>query len=128
MTSNMIPYPSYSDLNSILDDLEDRWFERTLTHYASHLLGKGVLDQDDLEAALRKAIIVVATAMPPVTHHFKKIYVFDGIAIKTDWLVSDLGLQMILMNADVSNPEVARLQVQLLSKTRSRKPNPFPIS
>jgi len=34
--------------------------------------------------------------------------------LKSDWLVSDLGMRLIIMNADVSNPVTARLQVELL--------------
>jgi hypothetical protein len=115
METTLIIYPSYYDRHSILEEFEEQINEQGLVHYASCLLEKGLPDEDDLEAALQKAIIAVSAARLPMHRHFRKIFVWDDHDMKTDWLVSDLGLQLILMNANVANPLVARWQIEILS-------------
>jgi hypothetical protein len=115
METTLIVYPSYYDRHSILDEIEEQLNEQCLVHYASFLLEKGLPDEDELEVAVQKAIITVTAARLPAHCHFRKIFVWDDHEMKTDWLVSDLGLRLILMNANVSNPLVARWQVEILS-------------
>jgi hypothetical protein len=102
---------------SLFEQLEERLLERSLTHYASWLLDRGLKDQQALEKALDKAMSVLCSARMACHHHFKKIYVSQQGQLKTDWLVSDLGMRMIIMQAD-TNPAVASLQVQLLSTSQ----------
>jgi hypothetical protein len=98
----------------MLDEIEDRFNSRQLTHYASQLLGKCLQDEADLDKALKKAITTLTAARLPSYKHFKKVYICSG-EIRKDWLVSELGLRLILLNADVSNPVVARMQVKILA-------------
>ena len=108
-------YPaSRYDYFSFLADLDDDMVSAHLIHYASRLLGNGLYDEAGLEQALHKALIACRSAGLPVSRNFKTIFVCSGSGISMDWLVSDLGLQLILLNADVSNPLVAKLQVQVL--------------
>lgn len=116
MLNSLIIYPSYFDTHStLMDEIEDRMVERELHHYASCLLEKGLQDEEDLELALKKAVIAMNAAHLSATRHFKKVFICVGGEIKRDWLVSDLGLKLIMMNADVSNPVVARLQIEILT-------------
>jgi len=115
MLKDLIKYPSYFEMHSaLLDDIEEMLATKDLTHYASQLLQNGLQD-DELDEALCRAIKAVTTARLPVTRHFKKVFISYGGEIKKDWLVSDLGLRLIVLNADVENPLVARLQVEILS-------------
>jgi hypothetical protein len=98
------------------NEIEDALLVHTLTHYAGRLIGKAMKNAEDLETALAKSITAVAAAHLPAAHHFRRVYVSDVTGIRTDWLVSDLGLRMLILNADVSNPLVAQLLVNLLSK------------
>ena len=98
-----------------VEELEERIAEKELVNYASELLDKGIKDEEELEIAMHKAITALSTAHLPASHHFKKIFISVGHDIKNDWLVSDLGLRLIMMNADVSNPVVAKLQIEILS-------------
>lgn len=102
-------------------DWEDGLAAAHLIHYASRLLGRGLHDSGELEQALHKAIVACRAAGLPVTDNFKTIFICSGACdtITVDWLVSDLGLQLILLNADVSNPLVAKLQVQVLAGLHS---------
>jgi hypothetical protein len=116
MVNSLVVYTSYYDNHSsFMDELEEKLVERTLTHYASQLLENCLHDESDLETALQKAVIAMNTVQPPASNHFRKIFISRGAEVVTDWLVSDLGLRLIILNADVSNPVVARLQVEILS-------------
>jgi hypothetical protein len=94
---------------------ETKLMEQGLVHYASWLLDRGLRDQDELEQALFKAVQAVCAARVSCREHFKRIYVCQHGQLKTDWLVSDLGMRMIIMHADPRNPAMASLQVQILS-------------
>ncbi|NII26598.1 hypothetical protein HB364_16030 [Pseudoflavitalea sp. X16] len=116
MFPDVIIYPSYADTHSsVLDDIRDLFISRRLIHYAGSLQERCQLDEAALEKAVQKALVVCVTAGISPEEHFKSVFVYAGDALKKDWLVSDLGLQLITLNADITNPVVARLQVELLS-------------
>ncbi|MGN6293554.1 MAG: hypothetical protein ACTHMV_12495 [Chitinophagaceae bacterium] len=99
-------------------ELEDRVIERNLTHYASWLLGRGLRNQGELEEALGKAMKALTSARLACYRHFKKIYISQQGQLKPDWLVSDLGMRMIIMHTDAENPAMASLQVQVLTEMK----------
>src|SRR5438477_11559026 len=92
-----------------------------LHHYASSLLENSLHDEHELQQALQKAIMACRAAGLPVLQNFKTIFISSAGDTKIDWLVSDLGLQLILLNADVSNPLVARLQAQVPNRDHSTR-------
>ena len=102
------PYPV-----SFWQDIGDLFFRRQCTHYVSQILLPGVIAADDLEEAVTKAIKACALAGLPVHRHFQSIYVCAEETQK-DWLVSDLAFQLIVLNANVAHPVIARMQVELL--------------
>jgi hypothetical protein len=115
MKQSIVLYSSQFDTHSVLlDEFEERIADSDLHHYASELLEKGLQDEEELEQALQKAITALCAAHMPCRCHIKKVFISYGDNIRNDWLVSDLALRLIIMNADVSNPIVARLQVELL--------------
>src|SRR2546421_2765166 len=115
MLRNLVPQSYFDYHTAIMDDIEDQIIASGLNHYASQLLKKGLHDQAELERSLQKAITAVITARLPATKHFRTVFICCGRELIKDWLVSDLGMRLILLNADVSNPLVARLQVEILS-------------
>lgn len=116
MVNNLVLYPAYFDYHSpVMDEFEDRLVERTLTHYASQLLESCLATEEELDAAVQKALTAINTVHIPASNHFRKIFISLGQEVKTDWLVSDLAFRLIILNADVANPIVARLQVEILS-------------
>lgn len=117
MFPDLIIYPSYADEHStVLDDIRDIFISRRLIHYAGSLKERCLLNDTELESAVQKALTVCVTAGINPEEHFRHIFVYSGEVLGKDWLVSDLGLQLIMLNADIGNPIVARLQVELLSK------------
>jgi len=115
MTDSMVLYSSRFDYSTFLDEFEERIADSALHHYASELLEKGLHDEEELKQALQKAITALCAAHMSCRQHVKKVFISYGDNIRNDWLVSDLALRLIIMNADVSNPVIARLQVELLS-------------
>ncbi len=110
-------YKAYFDEGSVgRNDLEDALSVLNLHHYASLLLRMGFGDEVYLHQALQKAITACKSANLPAGRHFKSVFICSGNSIREDWLVSDLGLQLILLNADVSNPKAAIWQIQILSQ------------
>ncbi|MDF2193271.1 hypothetical protein [Paraflavitalea sp. CAU 1676] len=114
MHPDLIIYQSYTDAYAnVVDDVREILLSRRLIHYAGSLKERALLDEEELEKAVRKALIVCVSAGIQPSEHFKSIFIYEKEALKKDWLVSDLGLQLILLNADIENPVVARLQVEL---------------
>lgn len=106
----------YGDIDTgFFEHLEDGFIVKNLTHYASELLRKGLHDEVELDTALHKAMNALTRASLPVVKHFREVYVSEEGMIKRDWMVSDLGYRLIIFNADVSNPVVAKLQVEVLA-------------
>jgi len=112
----LIRYGTPADRSNPFREMEEKFTENRLTHYASWLMDRGLRDEVELEDALQKAMSVLCSARLSCHHHFKKIYVCQQGQLKTDWLVSDLGMRMIIMHTDAGNPMMATLQVQLLSE------------
>ena len=116
MLPDVIIYPSYTDLYStVMDEVREILISRQLIHYAGSLIERCQLEEDELEKAVQKALVVCISAGITPAEHFKHVFIYEGDALKKDWLVSDMGLQLILLNANVSNPVIARLQVELVT-------------
>lgn len=117
MQMELMVYPSYYESHAdLLDHLEEIAAERKLIHYASELLGRGFRNTDELEDALIKAFTEIRAARLPVHYHFKKVFISCEGDIRYDWLVSDLGMRLIILNADANNPILARLKVEVAER------------
>ena len=115
----LIIYPSYQQTHfSYLEELEDSLAERKLIYYASSLLNRGFDDPGELEDAISKACTAISIAGKPVHHHFRKVFIAGDhdLDLQYDWLVSDLGMKMIILNADASNPLIANLKLKVADR------------
>lgn len=109
-------FARFDQEDGLFQELENKVMEKGLVHYASWVLDRGgVRDQAELEKALHKAMQVLCSARRSCRGHFKQVYVCQHGQLKTDWLVSDLGMRMIIMHTDAANPAMASLQVKILS-------------
>lgn len=122
MRSALVRYGSaFNASENFLQRLEEKLRAKELSYYASGLLGLGLKNESELEIALSKAMEVICSAKITCSNHFKKIYVSRSGQLHTDWLVSALGMRMIIMQASSHNPELAAMQVSILSSTYQRK-------
>lgn len=106
---------------SIYDPLEDvLYFERfrsvPLRHMASELMRDFDYDTtEELQQALNNAFEVCAIMHIPINVHFRKVYIYESNMLRTDWLLSDLGTYLLLINGNTHNPNVARARVAMLN-------------
>ena len=102
---------------SVLDDVADRIIASHLIHYTSTLIGDELFDEEELELALHKAMETCNAAGMPLVNHFKLIYISAGGQLRRDWLVSDLGFHLVILNKEVTSPLSAKLKIQVLTRT-----------
>lgn len=96
-------------------DAESRLADNELVYYASSLMDLGLEEWTKVESALLRAMDALQAAHLSCRRHFKKIFISQQGELQTDWLVSPLGMRMVIMHTDTGNPVLARLKVQLLS-------------
>ena len=114
MVTTLVPYSYFDAHADELYEMQDRIICGGLTHYGSSLLQKCFHDKMELERSLEKTFAALRAANEPILKHFRTVFVC-GDELIVDWMISDLGLRLLLINADVTNPSVAKLQVELVS-------------
>jgi len=109
---SIVPYAYIESISEELYEVEDRIACGALTHYASPLLEKCFHDANELEQSLRKAALALRAANEPVSNHFRTVFLC-GDELTQDWMISDVGMRLLLINADASNPVVAHLLLKI---------------
>lgn len=118
-TRSIIPwlFMQHSEYTSVLEDVADRIIASHLTHYTSSLIGEELFDEEELEFALHKAMETCKAAGMPLSNHFRMIFISKEGNLRRDWLVSDLGFHLVILNKEVTSPLSARLKIQVLTRT-----------
>lgn len=102
-----------------LDELTDTNFYRRvpLRHLASELVEEfGYKREEDLLLAMNEAFNLCMVMHIPINLHFRKVYLYEKGGLITDWMLSDFGSYLLLVNGNTSNPYVARARVQQFIK------------
>ena len=100
----------------MLDRVGESVLDRNLKYLASELSGYGIESGHELKQAVERAMQVCQSAELSVRSNFKAIYVCIEGQLYKDWRLSELGRNLILLNASPANPYVARLQLELLKR------------
>ena len=104
----------YDHLDDIIDS--ERFSRIPLRHLASELMEEfWYNDENDLQNSLTQAFEVCCALNIPINLHFKKVYLYFDNSLKSDWLLSDLGSYLLLINGNTRNPNVARARLYLIS-------------
>ena len=111
---SLIPYAFIESVSEELHEVENRMACCALTHYGSQLLANCFHDRTELEQSLNKALMALKAANEPVSHHFRTIFLC-GDELTSDWMISDVGMRLLLINADASNPLVAHLLLKIVT-------------
>jgi len=53
----------------------------------------------------------------PIKNHFRRVFLYSNTGLETDWLLSDLGAYLLLMNAGHRNYYTARAQLYPFFRT-----------
>jgi len=112
----MVPVIIYKEQLSMSsgDHFFERLLERDLKLLASELIQYGFEDMSEIDTAVERAMKICVAAAIPIRSNFKRFYISIDGWIVADWLISDLGKKLILINATASNPYVAKIQMALL--------------
>src|SRR5216684_5413284 len=98
------PYEDFFD--------SDKYHTVPLPCLASELAtAYGFTDKADLEHALNEAFEVCLLTGIPIREHFKRVYLCENDCLVTDWLLSELGSYLLLINGNARNPAVAKARV-----------------
>ncbi|MDR3680960.1 MAG: hypothetical protein P4L41_13430 [Flavipsychrobacter sp.] len=104
----------YDHLDNIIEELH--YSRIPLRHLASELISEFGYENEHMKDALEKTFELCFMMDIPIDLHFKKVYLYEGESLLTDWMLSDLASYMLLMNGDVHNPNVAKARLYLLHK------------
>ncbi|HCQ29586.1 MAG TPA: hypothetical protein DIU39_04820 [Flavobacteriales bacterium] len=110
----LIQYILYN--NSALAEFNDAFYHSKMTHYASELIEEFDFSEEEFLQALNKASNTFKTLDIPVQNHIRKIYKIENGISYYDFKLSPLAYALILVNGDTHNPNVAKLQIELINK------------
>jgi hypothetical protein len=102
--------------NNVLVNFEEAFYHAKMTHYASELIADFDFTEQEFLTALRKASNALKTNDIPVGNHIRKIYKIQNGISTYDFKLSPLAFTLILLNGNTQNPNVAKLQVELINK------------
>ena len=102
-------------MTSVVEEFLQKVKELNLICYASEAAKEMEFESAaEFHEAVKRAMELCIHAGIPLEGNFRQIYKcsYDGIVY--DWKLSVLAYQMVCLNGGSSNPNVARLQVELL--------------
>lgn len=111
---NLIIFHEKQDIQESLDNFLDVYYNSQMSYFASDLMEKG-LSLIDIKKGVSKAIMASKSAGIDIRKHFQLTYTQRNGALISDCKLSKLGYAMVLLNAPVENPVVARWQVKILN-------------
>jgi hypothetical protein len=79
----------------------------------------GFRTKQELREALYKAFQVCFTLHIPVQLHFKKIFITGSQFLEEDWLMTDMGSYLLLVNGNPYNPKVAAAQLHFIRQQKT---------
>ena len=114
-TTKITKYKASSD-SPFLEEFEEIYSGLSRKYFASDLSSLGIDNGQELTTAVQRAMQACRAAGLSVNRNFKKVYISKGGDIFRDWKISALARKLIILNADPSNPIIAKLQVKLAQR------------
>lgn len=99
-----------------VEEFEDLFSGLSLQLFASDLSSLGIEHGPEMYEAVQRAMMACRGAGLSVDRNFKEIFVSRGGVIYRDWKISSLARNLIILNADPSNPIIAKIQVKLANR------------
>lgn len=113
MKNNGLTNTKHQDSIYYCKEFINNYYSSGLRYRASDLISIG-LSPHDLEVALRRAMTTCRVAGKQIRKHFLPIYTSIGGKLVRDCKLSRLAYTLVLLNANVQNPSVARFQLKVL--------------
>ncbi len=102
----------YDQRNDILNSFD--FSNVPLRHLASELMQEYGYEDNSLKVAMEQAFEMCVIMDIPIRTHFKKVYLYENGELRSDWMLSDVGSYLLLMNGDVHTPNVAKARMYML--------------
>ena len=104
----------YDYLDEVLATQQIRQTRHTkkLEYYASDIMTRmGSTSAEDFTDTLFRTFKVCTALDIPINDNFKKIHLYDGTKMITDWQLSALACYLLMLNGNPMNPSVAKIQL-----------------
>ena len=98
-----------------LDHFIDAAFELQLSRVSNDLYAIG-LNDEDVQEAVRRAMNTCISLGLPIRRHFKQVYLCGDNMISKSWKLSERAFKLVVINANTTNPNVAKFQTDLITK------------
>jgi len=110
METHYITHYSSVHSKSISDEFEEALRDSTLHYSMRHIILAGITSQENVAAAMERAMQVCSLAGVNIRYHFKQVYVSNENtgAVYTDWLMSRKGFNLMIMQSPELNEQIAR--------------------
>ena len=112
----IIYHESYPNSDAV-EQFFDAFNTAQMTYLASDLLKNGV-SGEEISKALVRAFKASEAADLDVRKHFLPIYTQGAEGVFNDCKLSELGFRLLLINADITVPAIAKYQLKLLQAFR----------
>jgi len=111
----IVRYHEVDRLHPAIEWFISRMNEQNYRYYASELFRRISQTPDqDLYAAMRKAIAILRLTGIPVQKHFTVVYRSGPSGIRHDWKISDLACSLIIMSYESPDAETEEFRRALL--------------
>ncbi|MEW4923794.1 hypothetical protein [Algibacter sp. 2305UL17-15] len=108
----IIVYQKKYETANAIKHFMDMFYGKEMTYLASNLLNKD-FDLEDINGAIKKAIVATETLHLEVSQHFRSLYTHREGQLVKDCKLSKLGFALVVLNANPKNKYVANLQLAL---------------
>lgn len=103
--------------NPFFEEFLQGLHDRNLQYYATDIQQLlSMLDFNQLEEPIRRAMEVCRREGISLDEHFKPIYRCRESSTLRDWKLSGLGYCLVMLNCNPAHPTVARMQLSLLQR------------
>lgn len=100
---------------AVLENFLDQVYQNNMSLLASSLMEKG-LSPDEINEAVARAYNVCEAAGISTRQHFCFLYTQYNQGLMRDCKLTKMAYQLVLLNANTKNKEVASFQLKVLSK------------
>ena len=104
----------YDPLEDYLSIFNSKKNATELKYYASEIVESlGLFGDEELKSAISRSFKICSSLHISIEANFKTIYRSKGKDLFSDWKLSPLACYLITINANPSNPKVAKAQLFL---------------
>lgn len=104
----------FDHLESVMEENSHRqnYIDSNLLFFVSDIMKfLNIADDAEINRSIDRAFHAYYALSIPIEINFKKVYLFDGENIISDWKISPLAVYLIIINCDPRNRNIAKAQL-----------------